>query len=284
MISGFQRPPILSSVKVTGHPAWMARLFSWYLLWGSLGNITKPLAQRLIEAKQQVTVISSKAARAAEIEALGATAAIGDLNDTDFLTKTFTGADAVYTMVPPGESENRKQQMRKEGDSLVAAVKAAGIKKVVNLSSIEQAFNALDGVDVKHLRPGFFYVNLFNNIGMIKHGGIYGDNYGANAEVVMVHPADIAAAAAEELLSLSFTGKSFRYVIDDIRAAKDVATAFKGMMQAGMGEDLALNFVEMGQAVRSGEMFADFNQHTVQQGKIKLEDFAKEFAAAYAKG
>jgi len=291
-----------------------------YVLLGSLGNITKPLAQKLVAAKHQVTVISSKTAKAAEIEKLGATAAIGDLNDTDFLTRTFKGADAVYTMVPPGESENRKQQMRREGNSLVAAVKAAGIKKVLNLSSIgahmpagcgpvsalyfvEQAFNALDGVDVKHLRPAFFYTNLLNNIGMIKHAGIYGNNYGLDTDIVFVHPDDIAVVAAEELQALSFTGKTVRYIVDDIRTSKEVASilgnaigkpelpyvqftdeqALQGMVQAGLNEDSALNYVEMGQAIRSGEMFAEYKKEPVQQGPVKLEDFAKAFAAVYAK-
>jgi len=46
-------------------------------------------------------VISSKPERKAEIEALGAEAAIGSLADVDFLTRAFRGADAAYTMLPP---------------------------------------------------------------------------------------------------------------------------------------------------------------------------------------
>jgi len=71
------------------------------ILTGSLGHIGKPLAQQLINAGHQVTVISSKVGKQTEIEALGATAAIGLLEDQDFLAAVFTGADAVYTMVPP---------------------------------------------------------------------------------------------------------------------------------------------------------------------------------------
>ena len=54
---------------------------------GSLGNISKPLAKQLIGAGHQVTIISSKADKKAEIEALGATAAIGLVSDAAFLTK-----------------------------------------------------------------------------------------------------------------------------------------------------------------------------------------------------
>ena len=68
---------------------------------GSLGNISKPLTEELVAKGHAVTVISSKPEKQAAIEALGATAAIGTLEDVPFLTATFTGADAVYCMLPP---------------------------------------------------------------------------------------------------------------------------------------------------------------------------------------
>src|SRR6266481_9738074 len=68
---------------------------------GSLGNISKPLARELVQKGHLVTVISSKSEKQKDIEALGATAAIGSIEDVKFLTATFTGADAVYCMVPP---------------------------------------------------------------------------------------------------------------------------------------------------------------------------------------
>ena len=68
---------------------------------GSLGRISKPLTEELISKGHNVTVISSKAERVGEIEALGSRAAIGSLEDAAFLAKTFTGADIVYLMEPP---------------------------------------------------------------------------------------------------------------------------------------------------------------------------------------
>ena len=69
---------------------------------GSLGSISKPLTSELIKKGHSVTVISSKRQKEKEIEEAGAIAAIGSLEDVEFLTATFAGADAVYTMVPPG--------------------------------------------------------------------------------------------------------------------------------------------------------------------------------------
>jgi len=71
-----------------------------FVVTGSLGNISKPLAEKLIAAGHSVTVVSSKADKTAQIEALGAKAAIGSVEDVAFLTKTFTGADAGYSLGP----------------------------------------------------------------------------------------------------------------------------------------------------------------------------------------
>ena len=71
------------------------------IIGGSLGNIGKPLTQKLVKAGHNVVVISSQGARQSEIEALGAKSAIGLVNDGDFLARTFSGADAVFAMTPP---------------------------------------------------------------------------------------------------------------------------------------------------------------------------------------
>ncbi len=68
---------------------------------GSLGHISKPLTEGLVQKGHAVTVISSNPEKQKNIETLGAIAAIGSLKDADFLTTTFTGGDAVYCMIPP---------------------------------------------------------------------------------------------------------------------------------------------------------------------------------------
>ena len=290
-----------------------------YVLSGSLGHINKPLTQKLVAAGNDVTVISSKAERAAEIEALGAKAAIGNLDNVDFVTTTFTGADAVFTLIPPiHHTDNWKQSIHDIGKIFADAIKASGVKKVVNLSSIgahmptgcgpvsglhfaEEELNKLGDVAIKHLRPGYFYTNLFSNMDMIKRAGIIGNNFGPDATIVMTHPNDIAEVAAEELLKLDFESHTIRYIASDERTNQDIAKALgqaigkpelpyveftdeqnlEGAIQAGLPRELAVNFIEMGTALRSGEMIADYKKHPVALSKTKLEDFAKEFAAVY---
>jgi NAD dependent epimerase/dehydratase family enzyme len=50
-------------------------------LTGSLGNISKPLTRELIEKGHSFTVISRKTEKQKDIEALGAMAAIGSIED-----------------------------------------------------------------------------------------------------------------------------------------------------------------------------------------------------------
>ena len=61
------------------------------VLTGSLGHISKPLTKILVQNGHSVTVISSKAERQKDIEALGAKVAVGTMEDVEFLTKTFRG-------------------------------------------------------------------------------------------------------------------------------------------------------------------------------------------------
>jgi uncharacterized protein YbjT (DUF2867 family) len=286
---------------------------------GSLGNISRPLAQNLVKAGHQVTVISSKKEKTAEIQAMGANAAIGSVEDLAFLTSAFSGADAVYTMVPPNfAANNLRGYISDVGNNYAKAIRASGVKKIVNLSSIgahlpegtgpikglydvEHTLDALDGVAVKHLRAGFFYNNFYANVKMIKHMGILGSNYAGSNHLPLVNPADIADAAAEELQQ-HFTGKGIRYVVSDERTAGEAASilgaaigkpdlkwvefsdadALGGMKQAGLPEEMAKNYTEMGTAVRENKLWDDYIKHKpAVLGKRKFAEFAKEFAAVY---
>jgi uncharacterized protein YbjT (DUF2867 family) len=288
-------------------------------LTGSIGNITRPLAKILAAKGHEVKIISSNNDRAEEIKSLGAIPLIGSVSDTGFLTDAFSGADAIYTMVPPNFAALKfRAYIKGIGKNYAAAIKDSGVKKVVNLSSVgadlpdgtgpiaglhdvENIFATLNGVDVKHLRAGYFYINFLANIDMVKHANILGANYGADSKLVLVHPRNIAEVAAEVLES-NFTGKTIQYVASDdestpAEVAKVLGTAvgkpalpwiefsnedaFNGMVGAGLPEEIAKNYVEMGDAIRSNKLFVDYYKNRPVLGNIKLKDFAAEFVAAY---
>jgi uncharacterized protein YbjT (DUF2867 family) len=292
-----------------------------YVITGGAGHISKPLAEKLLSKGYDVTIISRSEKNIAELISKGARPAIGSVEDVRFLTKTFSGADAVYTMVPPNmHATEWKNWIEQIGKNYAQAIKASGVKHVVNLSSIgahltegvgpvtgihraEKALNELNDVHIKNLRPAFFYTNLLSNVGMIKNIGIMGANFGGPLlKIVMVHPNDIAEVAAEELSNLNFAGHSIRYIASDERTTDEIASVFgkaigkpdlkwivfsdedalKGMIQAGLPEEIAKNYAEMNHSLQSGKMNEDYwkNRPATLQ-KTKLEDFAKTFAVIY---
>lgn len=290
---------------------------------GSLGHIGKPLTETLVRSGHEVVVISSQAARKDAIEALGAKAAIGSVEEGQFLSTAFAGAGAVFLMVPPNFDETdvvvyysrvAKQQ--------ATAVQAAGVKRVVHLSSYganldrdtgfilgahhaEKVLDTIPGISLVHLRAGYFYYNLLAYAGMIKTQGIIGTNFGGDDLLALVHPTDIAAAAAEELQKSSTPGSSIRYVVSDERKASEIASvlgaaigrpdlqwltfsdeqARQAMQQRGLPEHLAKNFVDLGAQIHNGKLLEEYlHQPSRPLGRIKTEDFAAEFAAAYNSG
>ena len=292
-----------------------------YAITSSLGNISKPIATALVKAGHTVTVITSSPDRVKEIESLGAAAAVGSVEDTAFLTRAFSGADVVYTMVPPVlTAKDWKGYIGNVGKNYAAAIQNNNIRYVVNLSSIgahmpdgagpvsglyraEQALNALGGVHIKHLRPSYFYNNLFSNINLIKNMGIMGSNFSfSDKKFTIVAPADIAAVALQALLQKDFSGHSVQYIASDEVSTDEIAAAIgkaidkpdlkwvsftdeqaiQGGIQAGLPEEVSKNYAEMGHALHTGAMSEDYwkNRPSVL-GKIKLADFATTFAAVY---
>ncbi len=287
------------------------------VLTGSLGHISKPLAEILLDGGHAVTVISSTPGRQAAIEALGATAAIGSVEDAGFLARTFRGADAVYCMVPPNYgAPDPIAYYERVGRAYAAAIRASGVRRVVELSSYgahlpegtgfivgshrnEHTFNALEGVSVTHLRPGYFYYNLLPLANTVRALGFIASNYGGDDRMLLVVPEDIAAAAAEELTRPD--GAPVRYVASDDRTCTEIAHVLgqaigmpglewkvipaaqvqQALEGAGMAPATAALLVELNGAIHSGILRADYDQHPVTPGAVKLDDYAQTFAAVY---
>jgi uncharacterized protein YbjT (DUF2867 family) len=291
-----------------------------YAITGSTGHISLPVIKQLVAAGHSVKVITSNANRAHEIEALGATAAVGPVQNAEFLKQAFAGADAVYTMVPPmWQPVNWKAEIGAVGKNYAEAIKANQVKWVVNLSSIgahlpdgcgpvsglylvEQALNELTNTNVLHVRPGYFFNNLLANIGLIRQTGILGSNNGPDTRYILSDTNDIAKVIGEALLHTDFKGHSVKYTSSDERTAKEIATvigaaigkpellwveftdeqSLAGMLGAGLSQEIAANYTQMGAALRQGKMQEDYIARQVQPtGAVKLEDFANTFAVAY---
>ncbi len=289
---------------------------------GSLGHIGKPLTIELVEKGHSVTVISSRQDKQMEIETLGAIAAIGSLEDVDFLATTFTGAEAVYSMIPPNDyfdpNLNLMDFYRRVGNNYVQAIQRSSIKRVVHLSSIGAHLDKDTGLILAHrdvelmlsnlsndiaitfMRPTAFYYNLFGFLPVIKNTGKISSNYGASDKIVWVSPEDIAADIANEIVT-PIVGRKIRYVASEELTCNEVANILgaaigkpdlewilisndqmKSRLETiGMNSQLAAGLVEMQSNMHDGEFFEDYYINRPALGKVKLAEFAKEFAIEF---
>lgn len=295
------------------------------VLTGSLGRIGKPLTQSLVKNGYSVTVISSKSERQKDIEALGANAAIGSMQDVDFLTTTFKNADVVYLMVAwdaIGQIFDKEidfpTEFLKIASKYKQAVEQSGVKKVVHLSSIgahtdsgigslsiyhgvEKIMNELSSdVSIKFMRPVAFYPNIFRFKQTIKSDNAIMQSYGGDQKEPWVSPLDIADVIVEEM-ETPFEGRTFRYIASDEISPNEVATIIgqaignqelkwqivpakqllNGALASGMNEWVAKGFIEMQAAQGSGILYEDFYKNKPTLGKVRLADFASEFATVY---
>jgi uncharacterized protein YbjT (DUF2867 family) len=208
--------------------------------------------------------------------------------------------------------------INKIGDSYKAAVEKSGVKKIVHLSSVGAHTNIGTGilifhhnvenklrqlgndVSIKFIRPVGIYFNMFSFVNSIKNKGAIFSNYGGDQKEPWVSHLDIADVIAEEM-EQSFDGKTFRYVASDEVSPDEIAMALgkvigkpdlkwnvvsdedllNGWLNIGFNEQVAKGFVEFQASQRSGALYEDYYRHKPVLGKVKLTDFAKEFANVY---
>lgn len=198
------------------------------------------------------------------------------------------------------------------------AVERSGVKKVIHLSSIgahtnknigillfhhnvEKTLRELpEDVSVKFIRPVGFYINMFSFINTITAKGAIISNYGGDKKEPWVSPLDIADVIAEEM-EKPFKGRTMRYVASDEvspnEIAKELGAAIgkpnlkwhvisnqqllENWLNIGFNAQVAHGFVELQASQGTGELYEDYYRHRPELGKVKLAEFAKEFAKAY---
>lgn len=287
---------------------------------GATGNIGRKITEILIAKKEKVRVLARTKEKLQEVAAKGAEIAAASLDDAAALTKAFSGADAVFTMIPPSYAvENFRAYQNKLSEAITEAVKKSGVKYVVDLSSIgaqqpekggpinglydhEQRINKLEDVNVLHLRPSYFMENTLWNIGLIKNMGVNGSPLKPDVRFPMIATKDIAAYAAERLSKRDFKGKS----VQELHGERDLSMAEvtkilgkaigkpdlpyvqfsyddaeKAMTGTGMSADVARLFIEMNKGFNEGAVKSTQPRSEHTTTPTSIEEFAAFFAKAY---
>jgi uncharacterized protein YbjT (DUF2867 family) len=294
-----------------------------YVITGATGNIGKKLSDILLSRNKKVRVVGRNAARLKSFVDEGAEAFVGSLEDPQATARAFQGAQAVFAMIPPNyTAPNFRAYQNRVGDALAGAVRDNGIRWVVSLSSLganrpdkvgpigglfdlEQHLDELSGVNVLHLRPAYFMENFFMSLDLIKQMGINGSAIRGDRRFAMIATTDIAHAAAEALLRLSFKDKSVAELLGPRDLSMQDATTIMGkaigkpdlkyvqfpyedtrkaLVGKGFSPDLAQLFIEMSEAINDGLLQPTQGRTPMTTTPTTFEEFAATLAEAYNRG
>ena len=161
--------------------------------------------------------------------------------------------------------------------SSVGADKQAGTGPVAGLHELEEVLNRIAGLNVVHLRAGYFMENTLGQAAAIHAMGKAAGPLRGDLKLPMIATRDIGSAAAELLLALDFSGKQTRELLGQRDLSMDEATAIIGktiekpdlkyvqlpgeqmqpiFIQMGMSANVASLILEMAEALNSGHMRA----------------------------
>ncbi len=289
-----------------------------YVITGATGNTGNVAARKLLIENQKVRVIGRNAEKLQPLVAEGAEPFVCDLTDVESLTRAFAGARAVYAMVPPNmTSDDYRAHQDRISDSIATAMEKAGVEYAVSLSSmgadksektgpvvgqhyLEQRFNRIAGLNVLHLRPGYFMENTLSQIGVIKAMGMAAGPLLPELKLPMTATRDIGVAAAESLSKLDFRGQQTRELhgqrdISMTEAAKIIGAGLgkpdlaymhlpdeqirPALIQIGMSPNVADLILELAAALNSGHLVALEKRSAQNTTATSYETFvAEEFA------
>lgn len=194
-----------------------------YAITGITGQVGSELGKQLLAAGLPVRAVVRDAAKGASWAAHGAEVALADVNDAAALTRAFSGADAVFVLLPPTfDPTEGFPEARRAIAALREALAAARPSRVVVLSTVgaqaaqpnllnqlgimERELGALD-LPIAFLRAAWFIENSLWDVAAARDAHrIPSFLQPLDRKVPMVACADISAVAAE-LLQQQWSGR-----------------------------------------------------------------------------
>jgi uncharacterized protein YbjT (DUF2867 family) len=292
-----------------------------YVILGATGHTGSVVANTLLNKGKKVRVIGRDSGKLAPFVSRGAEAFVADAMDAQALGRAFAGAEGVYAMIPPNlTSDEYRRYQDQVTNAIATAIEAAGVRHAVTLSSfgadkpdktgpiaglhtMETRLNRIEGLNVLHLRAGYFMENTLPQVGVIQSFGMMAGPVDAEVPLPMIATKDIGAAAAEALLKLDFNGKHTRDLqgqrnLNYNEAAKIIGEGIdkpglayvqlpddqvvQALSSMGMSKHVAALIVEMANAINSGHVKALEPRSAKNTTPTSFEQFVREaFVPAY---
>ena len=281
------------------------------LVTGATGNVGSRVVRELTERGAAVRAFVRDHERAAAVLGHDVELAVGDFADRASLRRAVAGADRLFLAC-----SNVAGQVDYENGAIDIA-KEAGVRRIVKLSASVAAvdspllFPRWHGTIERHLLrsgvpavlicPGFMMNTLLMSAEAVRQTGSLHAPAG-RARIAMIHPADVAAAAAVALTEAGHDGA--RYVLSGPRAItyEDIAdmlsdatgrqiefvdvpddTARRGMLESGTPPAIADFLVSLFRALREGldDKTSDTVRRLTGTDPRDFAEFAREHAAAF---
>jgi uncharacterized protein YbjT (DUF2867 family) len=279
---------------------------------GATGHTGGQIAELLLRGGERVRALGRSRSRLEPLRRAGAEVLTGDAADAGFLTAAFSGAKAVYTLLPTDrQSPDYPGRQRQEGRAIVDALRRSGVGHVVALSSLgadadgengliaglheqEERLKALEGVNVALLRPASFFENFIEQLAAIEQHGVLADSVAPDLAIPMVATRDIAEAAMRRLAARDWTG----LVVRELLGPRDVthreiartigarigkpdlqyvqlspAEMAGALRQAGFSAGFAKLYVEMTRAFNEGRIRPRAGRTPENTTPTRFEDF-----------
>jgi uncharacterized protein YbjT (DUF2867 family) len=292
-----------------------------YVITGATGNTGSIITEKLLAKGEKVRVVGRDAKRLERFANKGAEPFVADEKDAAALSKAFSGAKAVYAMIPPNiVSPDVRAYQEQVSDDLAAAITKNGIKyavvlssvgsdkpdrtgPVVGLHSLEKKLDRIPGLNALYLRAGYFMENLLPQVGVIQSFVVIAGPVRPDLPLPMIATRDIGAVAAEALLNLDFTGKHSRELQGprdvtyndvakivgaaigkpDLKYQQMPAAQLKpALLQMGMSSNMADLLLEMAESLNSGYMKMLEPRSPANSTPTTLDTFIAEvFVPAY---
>jgi uncharacterized protein YbjT (DUF2867 family) len=294
-----------------------------YTVLGATGNIGSVITKKLLEKGEKVRVVARSAGRLQQYVHKGAEAFVADVRDAEALTKALTGVRAAFLMMPPGmTSPDYRADQELESYAIAVAARNSGLQYAVNLSSIgahapagtgpilgqhdcERKLNAVEKLNVLHLRPAYFMENHLSAVEMIQMMGIFSGALRPDLKIPMIATRDIGEYAAERLLNLDFSGKQMQELhgerdLSMSEVASVISRAIgksdlrylqftyeqveQAMVQMGISAKTAASFIEMFQGMNNGIVAGLEPRSAANTTSTSIETFVKEVLAPAYQG
>lgn len=214
-----------------------------HIILGGTGHVGSATARALLDAGQDVTIVTRVEDHGAALKEAGARVAVADIRDAGALRDIFRTGKRAFILNPPADpSTDTDVEERRNVAAIIAALEGSGLEKVVAQST----YGAFEGESCGDLtvlhelerkllaqpvpaainRGGYYMSNWAGMADAARESGTLLSFFPADLALPMVAPSDLGQTAARRLMGpISDTGVQ-HIEGPEAYTAQDVAEAF----------------------------------------------------------